>query len=460
MGDSYELGLADKKRKASSISRRRFFFFRIAALVLGFGFALVALEISARIFLYRYGSWIDRLQEDIARNYGGELTLRDLVKPSGSRQRCFELVPGAWGTFVQQPVKINQAGFRDREHAIEKPTGTMRIAILGDSIAFGWGVRQEERFGDVLENLLNSARETSGPVVECLNFAVPGYNTVMEEALLREVVLAYSPDVLVLNLVTNDDEAPNFIRLEPKVWALDRVFLIEAIRDRMVGRPLGDTARLLIGGVAEAGGRGHGQHVVGYRPELVPPEYRFLVGWENMREALHKIAAVCRARGIQPVCLLHYDYVALEEAVAGGQKWVELQAPWRRAAEEAGFTIVNPLERISAYARNHHASVETFILSQKDVHPSPLAHKLIAEALAQTLSQSLREKNATEEFTRSRGKVTGDEKKLSIGACGSSCRNDRDKNKGMKGAGHSPSARCGCLSEENQKQSAFAMNRG
>lgn len=408
MDDSHEAGQPVEQQKAPSRSRRRFFFFRVAAVLLGLCFALIILEISARIFLYRYGNWIDRLQEDIARNYGGELTLRDLVKPSRSRQRCFELVPGAWGTFVQQPVRISQAGFRDRERPTEKLAGTMRIAILGDSIAFGWGVRQEERFSDILENLLNSSRETSAPAVECLNFAVPGYNTVMEEALLREVVLAFSPDVLVLNLVTNDDEAPNFIRLEPKLWALDRLFLVEAIRDRMVGRPLGDTARLLIGGVAEAGGRGHGQHVVGYRPELVPPEYRFLVGWENMRGALRNIATVCRAHGIQPVCMLHYDFIALEEAVAGGQKWRELQAPWQKVAQEAGFTVVNPLEQISAYARNHHASVEAFVLSKKDIHPSPLAHELIAVALAQALKQSGVSDNTNREFSLSEGNENGD----------------------------------------------------
>ncbi|MCX7624989.1 MAG: SGNH/GDSL hydrolase family protein [Candidatus Sumerlaeaceae bacterium] len=371
--------------RAPSKLTRRFFFFRLGAVALGLAFALVVLEISARIFLYRYGNWIDRLHEDIARNYGGDLTLRDLVKPSRSPQRCYEMMPGAWGTFVGQPVKINGAGFRDREHAIQKPAGIKRIAIVGDSIAFGWGVRQEQRFSDVLENTFNSRAATSETVVECLNFAVPGYNTVMEEALFREVVLAYSPDVLVLNLVTNDDEAPNFIRLEPKVWALDRLFVLEVIRDRTVGRPLGDTARLLIGGVAEAGGRGHGQRVAGYRPELVPPEFRFLVGWANMRDALHKIARQCIDNKIKPVCLLHYDLSALEDAVRGGQKWKGLLAPWHNVAEEAGFMVVNPLDEISRHARNHRASVEPYILSAKDAHPSPLAHQLIAKALAQAL---------------------------------------------------------------------------
>jgi len=378
-----------QQAQATSPNRWRLCLFRLGAIVLGVVIALGMLEFAARLFLYRYGNWIDRLHETIAKEYGGELTLRDLVKPSANKQRCYELVPGAWGTFVGQPVKMNSAGFRDREHTINKPPDTFRVAVLGDSIAFGWGVKQEERFTEVLEVLLNSTRSTTQPLVECLNFGIPGYNSVMEEALLRDVVLAYSPDVVVVNLVTNDDEAPNFIRLEPQVWALDRLFLLEAVRDRLVGRPLGDTARLLIGGVAEAGGRGHGAKVVGYRPELVPPEYRFLVGWENMSRALKNIAELSRSHHAKPWCLLHYDGAALREAVRGNPQWRQRGENWRKAALEAGFPIVESLVKISAFAVSHKLDEKAFMVSDTDEHPSPLAHRLIAESLAEALRPAL-----------------------------------------------------------------------
>ncbi|MGC8742108.1 MAG: SGNH/GDSL hydrolase family protein [Candidatus Sumerlaeaceae bacterium] len=374
--------------------------FRAGAVVVGLAIGLGLVELAVRIFLFRYGDYIDRFRESVAKEYGGELTLRDIVRTSADRQKCYELIPGAWGTFAGQPLRINSAGFRDREHTRKKTMGTFRVAILGDSVAFGWGVKEEERFSNVLEAILNSETSAPLPRAECLNFAVPGYNSVMEEALLQDNVFAYEPDVVVVNLVTNDDEVPNFVRLEPRVWDVTTCFLIEAIRDKLGGRPLGDTARLLIGGIAEAGGRGHANRVIGYRPELVPPEYRFLVGWDNMVQALRRMCQACHKRHIQAYCLLHYDIRALEVALHGDPSAQELMRPWRVAALQAGFVLVDPLPEIVGYAKKKRIGLESFVLSPRDIHPSPLGHRLIAETLAkQLLEERFRATNVEEPQT-------------------------------------------------------------
>ncbi len=382
--------------KASGVSlsaRRRLILFRVGASLLGLAIALILLEVAARLFLWRYGEFIDRLHTTLAREYGGELTLRDIVKPAADERVVFELIPGAWGTFVCQPLRINSHGFRDVERTVAKTSGTLRIAVLGDSVAFGWGVPEEDRFSNVLEQLLCADRPTSPPQVEVLNFAVPGYNTVMEEALLRTKVVAFQPDVIVVHLVGNDDEVPNFIRLEPQIWAWDRSFLAEAIRDRLVGRRLGDTARLLIGGLAQAGGRGHGEGISGYRPELVPPRYRFLVGPENMLAAFDGIGQLCRERRINAVCLLHYELADLKRGLNGEDVSNSLWA-WGKDVERRGFCIVDPLPVIVNYGRTRKLESEAFILRRQDIHPNPLAHRLIAEVLYQALQQN-RDKAST-----------------------------------------------------------------
>jgi hypothetical protein len=50
--------------------------------------------------------------------------------------------------------ELNSVGFRDREHTKQKPAGTKRIAIIGDSLVYGTNVKKEETFGWVLQDSL------------------------------------------------------------------------------------------------------------------------------------------------------------------------------------------------------------------------------------------------------------------------------------------------------------------
>ena len=60
----------------------------------------------------------------------------DVSLYTGDPKRGWTLRPGAQGWVVsetKQYVRINRAGFRDEERAIEKPRGSVRIAVLGNS---------------------------------------------------------------------------------------------------------------------------------------------------------------------------------------------------------------------------------------------------------------------------------------------------------------------------------------
>ncbi len=58
--------------------------------------------------------------------------------------------------------RTNAQGMRDRSYSVAKPAGTFRIALVGDSIAAGWGVDVEERFESILEATWNCALEARG----------------------------------------------------------------------------------------------------------------------------------------------------------------------------------------------------------------------------------------------------------------------------------------------------------
>ena len=95
---------------------------------------------------------------------------------------------------------INSDGFRDRTFEHTRAPGTHRIVVLGDSVAFGYGVDLEDSFPKVLERLLNDV----GTGHEVLNFGVGGYNTTQEVELYRERAQLWQPDVVLLSYVMND----------------------------------------------------------------------------------------------------------------------------------------------------------------------------------------------------------------------------------------------------------------
>ena len=102
------------------------------------------------------------------------------------------------------PLRTNSLGFRGREWAPAKAAGTLRIALLGDSHAFGYGVAFEQTLSDRLEKRLQ--RRLARPV-EVLNFGVNGYLLTQQLAVLETKVLPLSPD-LVLMLTGNNDVGP------------------------------------------------------------------------------------------------------------------------------------------------------------------------------------------------------------------------------------------------------------
>src|SRR6266567_4419734 len=103
------------------------------------------------------------------------------------------------------PVSFNRFGLRDRERSMEPSQGTVRILALGDSVTFGLGVAEEDAYPRMTETLLNS-RTDGRPPVEVLNFGIPGYNTVQELAQLRELGLAFHPQLVVVGFLYNDVE--------------------------------------------------------------------------------------------------------------------------------------------------------------------------------------------------------------------------------------------------------------
>jgi lysophospholipase L1-like esterase len=102
------------------------------------------------------------------------------------------------------PVDINSHGLRGPETTYEKPSGKFRILNLGDSIVMGWGVREEDTYGQRLQSLLNE--ESNGDFnFEVINAGVPGWSLDNGLAYLEAEGLKYEPDLIVLDLTIAND---------------------------------------------------------------------------------------------------------------------------------------------------------------------------------------------------------------------------------------------------------------
>jgi hypothetical protein len=76
------------------------------------------------------------------------------------------------------PVRLDANGFRGGPLEAPKPARTIRIFAMGASTTFGWGVRQEDTYEQVLERMLNDTARATGAAgrYEVVNAGVIGFN--------------------------------------------------------------------------------------------------------------------------------------------------------------------------------------------------------------------------------------------------------------------------------------------
>lgn len=115
-------------------------------------------------------------------------------------------------------TRLNSLGCRDREWTAEKPPGVRRIAFVGDSFAYGWGIkRAQDRFSDRLGAMFEADRAASRGVendrgsaahssVEVMNVAKAGWDSGGQVQPVRDMISVYGVDEIVLCYVPNDIE--------------------------------------------------------------------------------------------------------------------------------------------------------------------------------------------------------------------------------------------------------------
>ncbi len=256
-----------------------------------------------------------------------------------------ELVPSSRGNFLGAPVEVNSMGMRDREYWRQKPTDTVRIAVLGASATMGWGVGNEETFENLLEVRLNRGSGDGGAQsYEVLNFAVAAYTEIEQVWVLDNRAMRFAPDMMLI--VSTSRSVDPVRRLAEKIqWDVPLLYpALINIREQLP---------FLADGIESIAN------------QLEPYRGR-LMNWTYER-----LARRSRIRGVLPVAVL----------LPGPRErsWPERMLLRADMLGEQGFEV---LDLLGVYDTQ---KTEDLVIMEYDNHPSAHGHRLIADSLFEAL---------------------------------------------------------------------------
>lgn len=276
-----------------------------------------------------------------------------LMKASapGSALR-FRHTPGVSHRLFGVDVDINSRGFRDAELPAAPEPGTARVALLGDSITFGWGVAYGDRFSEILE------REwaAEGHPVELINTGHGNWNAAQECAALTELLADDPLDGVLQVWYINDAEPTPEYREAPWHARFYLSVFLWAKSDLLQRR------------------MGAKQTYVDYYRSLYVPDAD---GYALFRESLGRIGRNARARDIPWV------FVILPEFHGIPGPFGEI---YGRVAEDARHAGAIVIDATTGFEGEDPASLW---VARNDVHPNARGHALIARVIRDEVDPSL-----------------------------------------------------------------------
>lgn len=280
------------------------------------------------------------------------VSLRSIINPNPDRKIIYDLRPNLDVTFQRVNVRTNSCAMRDVEREVSKPAYTYRIAALGDSFTFGWGVEQSASFVAQLEANLNelavdSQSRPTAPItkVEVLNFGVPGYSTFQEVELFKTRAVEFAPDAVLLFWVENDFGLPFFVADQSSSGGLlSNITFVEMAR--RVANPGEQVEQLVLKGL-------------------------------DPNSALRDLSATTRELGI-PVYL----------APNPKQQWLKDRRKLWYLRKDRSITVIDWVDQFRTLVERRNITPEQLSLSF-DPHPSPLKHELMADLLTPYFSAAI-----------------------------------------------------------------------
>ncbi len=329
---------------------------------------LLVLEVAARVHAWHSDSI---LQEGLATVGAGpesdDLSLQHIIRWHRNPKIIYDLIPNLSGEFRDHWMTVNADGFRSATVPVSPEQPTFRLVGIGDSVMFGWGVGDGEDYLSLTGRKLSELAK--GQAVDWINSAVPGYNTVNEVETLKEKLLRFKPDVVVVGYVNNDLFVPGFIRKPRPYLSLKHSFLAQWVRNTIDGLHVPDNE------LRRPPDDFRHRTFVG-EEQLIPEAYREVIGISAFRQALVELDELARAHRFAYVVFAHYGFSP--EVVP--------------ILEELGTPVLDAYPVLTRWLRDH--GIDTYrgsplTVSEQDSHPSALFHEILAAHLASWIVQQM-----------------------------------------------------------------------
>ena len=268
--------------------------------------------------------------------------------------------------------RYNSAGFRDMEHALEKPAHITRVIVVGDSVTEGSGIRQEELFTSYVQAHLGSR-------FEIINLGMSGLNTPQEIHILDVEGMKYAPDIVVVNFILNDCD------FFSEFYAGERYY---QNKDEKIGL-LGDITidprfkRLLKSSALIFLVKGRVEHLLGLITGKEEKNYftwlwdtpecrkRVLAGFDSLQRLQQQHGFAVHVL-LWPLLTNyeHYEFSFIHERVT-------------QMTEQRGFKV---LDLLPVYSSKWYRDLQ--VTAEDNVHPNGEGHRLSAQAYVDWSRQS------------------------------------------------------------------------
>jgi GDSL-like Lipase/Acylhydrolase family len=372
-------------------SRMRPLLFRVMALLLAVVVACLLAEIGLRLFdlrperypIPRWLAWDGTQYREAAKEEG---LIKRPSRFESEGVRMGEYTPDARFKVVygSNPAgyfdagnsvlaEVNNLGLRGPDVTEEKPAGTRRVLLLGDSFTFGVGVREEDTFARRLEVDLNRAAP-SGERVEVINAGVQGYNTRDEVFYLEREWLKLEPDLVIIVFYLNDAyEDRTFLNmgealgvyLEP--YGLGRYsYLVDLVQHELAARRSQRAMEAY-----------YLQHYFRDAKNFLPQPGDVSSDWTASRAALARAAELLGERGVPLALVIFPELHQLDDRYP----FVKVHELVRASADELSIPVLDLLDTYRG-RRDRDLWVHP-----TDHHPNAEAHRLATEAIREFLIQ-------------------------------------------------------------------------